>query len=280
MMVCPYDDEHLLLILQVDHSRVTGWLAAHWGNDEFAPPSPYAAMVLAAQEHDTGWWDWEIKPSLNDEGRPSDYIGSIKHLGPGVWLAFYRHGILRLAEQDAYAGYIVSLHAEALCTQGKGLLPYMPDYTVYTEVREFVKEQESYREVLMARLQESTEYQAYVSEEQLWTNFKLIEVFDQMGQFVCNRYPFNATHRTNGPSSTLSDIPAPVTPSREDTTLTFDIRDERCAVVKPYPFDIDPLPVSFQARLVPNRRYGNQEEFLREYYTAKRLPVEYMLHSR
>ena len=41
MMVCPYDDERLLLILQVDHSRVTGWLAAHWGNDEFARPSPY-----------------------------------------------------------------------------------------------------------------------------------------------------------------------------------------------------------------------------------------------
>lgn len=101
-----------------------------------------------------------------------------------------------------------------------------------------------------------------------------------MGQFVCNRYPFNATHRTNGPSSALSDIPAPATPSREDTILTFDIRDERCAVVKPYPFDIDPLPISFPARLVPNRRYGNQEEFLREYYTAKRLTVEYMLHSR
>ena len=92
-------------------------------------------MVLAAQEHDTGWWDWEIKPQLNDERRPSDYIGSIKHLGLGVWLAFYRNGITRLAEQDAYAGYIVSLHAEALLTQGKGLLSYMPDYTVHAHER-------------------------------------------------------------------------------------------------------------------------------------------------
>jgi uncharacterized protein DUF3891 len=65
MMVCPYDENRLLLILQVDHSKVTGWFAAHWGNDQFARPSPYAAMVLAAQEHDTGWWDWEIKPQIN-----------------------------------------------------------------------------------------------------------------------------------------------------------------------------------------------------------------------
>src|SRR6185295_3558035 len=98
MMVCPYDENRLLLILQVDHSR------------------------------DTGWWDWEIKPQVNDEGLPPDYIGSIKHLGGKVWLDFYRHGIHRLAEQDPYAGYIVSLHSDGLLTQGRGLLPYMPDY--------------------------------------------------------------------------------------------------------------------------------------------------------
>ena len=77
-----------------------------------------------------------------------------------MWPAFYRNGITRLAEQDAYAGYIVSLHAEALLTQGKGLLSYMPDYTVYQEVRGFLREQESYREALMTRLKESPEYRA------------------------------------------------------------------------------------------------------------------------
>ncbi len=197
----------------------------------------------------------------------------------GVWLEFYRNGITRLAEQDAYAGYIVSLHAEALLSQGKGLLSYMPDYTVHPEVREFLREQEAYREGLMARLKESPEYRDCVSDAQLWTNFKLMEIYDQMGQFICNRYPFNATHRKNGPSQTLSGIAAPVHPGREDAVLTFEIRDERNAVVTPYPFDIDPLPVSFQGRLVPNRRYDNQEEFLSEYYAAERLPVSYTLRS-
>ena len=31
MMVGSYDDQRLLLILQVDHSKITGWFAAHWG---------------------------------------------------------------------------------------------------------------------------------------------------------------------------------------------------------------------------------------------------------
>ncbi len=114
MMVCRFDDARLLLILQVDHSRVAGLLAAHWGNDVFASPRPYPSMVLAAQEHDSGWWDWEIRPSLNDQGYPPDYIGSIKHLGRSTWLDFYRNGITRVAAQDPYAGYNVSMHGEGL----------------------------------------------------------------------------------------------------------------------------------------------------------------------
>lgn len=279
MMVCPYDQQRLLLILQVDHSKVTGWLAAHWGNDNFARPSPYAAMALAAQEHDTGWWDWEIKPQLNREGLPPDYIGSIKHLGGKVWLDFYRHGIERLAEQDPYAGYIVSLHSDGLLTQGRGLLPYMPDYQVYPEVQEFLREQESYRDGLMQRLKNSPDYRDYVSDEQLWTNFKLMEVYDQMGQFVCNRYPFNSTARKNGPTNQLSHTPVPVGPGKKDTILTVEVRDESHAVVKPYPFDVDPLPVSFSGRLIEHRAYKTQEEFLNDFYRAERTTITYYLHA-
>ena len=278
-MVCPYDENRLLLILQVDHSKVTGWFAAHWGNDTFARPSPYAAMVLAAQEHDTGWWDWEIKPQVNAEGLPPDYIGSIKHLGGKVWLDFYRHGIERLAEQDLYSGLIVSLHSDGLLTQGRGLLPYMPDYKVYPEVQEFLREQESYRDRLMQQLKSAPEYRDHLSDEQIWTNFKLMEVYDQMGQFVCNRYPFNSTQRKNGPSNTMSNVPTPTMAGKDDTILTFNVMDESRATVTPYPFDIDPLPVSFQARLLPKQRYANQIDFLKEYYGAERIMINYSLHS-
>jgi hypothetical protein len=106
-----------------------------------------------------------------------------------------------------------------------------------------------------------------------------MEAYDQMGQFVCNRYPFNATHRKNGPSNTLSNVPAPTKPGSGDTILTFIIEDESRARVEPYPFDIDPLVVSFQGRLVSKRRYANQAEFLAEYYRAERLAINYSLHS-
>jgi hypothetical protein len=279
MMVCHYDDARLLLVLQVDHSRVAGLLAAHWGNAEFAEPWPYPSMVLAAQEHDTGWWDWEIKPTLNERGYPPDYIGSIQHLGRGVWLDFYRDHIDRLAERDPYAGLIVLMHGEGLLTQGKGLLPYMPDYTPDPLVREFLGGREMRRVELLESVRRSDEYREAATDEAIWTNFKLMEVFDQFAQFVCNRYPFNSTARRNGPTNTLSDTPAPVRPGRDDTTLTVDVQDETRAIVRPYPFDVDPLPITFPARLVPNRPYASQEEFLRHYYRAERVSVTYTLHA-
>jgi hypothetical protein len=279
MMVGRYDDSHLLLVLQVDHSRVAGLLAAHWGNDEFVQPRPFDSMVVAAQEHDSGWWDWEIKPTLNEDGYPPDYIGSVRHLGGTVWLDFYRHGIARVAEQDLYAGYIVSMHGDGLLTQGMGLLPNMPDYTSQPPVQKFLAEQKQVRTDLLAQIRRQPEYREVATDDHLWTNYKLMEVYDQLGQFVCNRYPFNSAARKNGPGNTLSNVPVPVAPGRDDVTLTVDVQDETRAIVRPYPFDVDPLVIPFQGRLVPDRPYASQEEFLPYFYKAPRVDITYTLHA-
>jgi hypothetical protein len=279
MMVCPYDDSRLLLILQTDHSRIAGLLAAHWGNDQFARLKPYASMVLAAQEHDSGWWDWEIKPSVNEQGFPSDYIGSIKHLGQGVWLDLYRRAIERLASRDLYAAYFVSMHGEALLTQGMGLLPSMPDYRSDPAVQNFIAEQEAPRSRWLAQLHTAGMPNELIQDSHLWTNFKLMEVFDQFAQFVCNRYPFNSQARKNGPTNKLSNIPVPVADGKPDVTLTIDVQDEREALVSPYPFDVSPLPVSVEGRLVPNRSYSRQDEFLEDFYKAERIGIGYLLKA-
>ena len=279
MMVCTYNESHVSLVLQTDHSRIAGLLAAHWGNDEFARVNPYASMVLAAQEHDSGWWDWEIKPTLNEQGYPSDYIGSIKHLGQGVWLDLYRRAIERLASRDLYAAYYVSMHGEALLTRGMGLLPSMPDYTGDPAVQEFIAQQKRLRAGWLAELRRDPSLGKIVNDDQLWTNFKLMEVFDQFAQFVCNRYPFNSQARKNGPTNRLSDVPVPVAPGQPDVTLTVDVQNEREAIVRPYPFDVNPLCISFEGRLVRNRRYPDQEEFLQDFYKAERIAIAYALRA-
>ena len=278
MMVCTYDESRFLLVLQTDHSRVAGHLAAHWGNGDFAALRPYTSMVLAAQEHDSGWWDWEIKPTVNDQGYPIDYIGSMKSIGYS-WLDFQRNGIERVAERDPYSGFIVSMHISGLLSQGMGLLPYMPEYAGDTRVQEYLGRQEKFRHGLLDNVRASGWNSDEVTEEYLWTNFKHMEVFDQMAQFICNRYPFNSAERKNGPTNMLSDTPVPVAPGLADVTLSVRVQDEARAIVQPYPFDVDPLVISFPARLLPRVAYASQEEFLRHFYKPEGIMVTYSLHS-
>jgi hypothetical protein len=279
MMVCGYDESRLLLVLQIDHSRVAGLFAAHWGNQDFAKLRPYASMVLAAQEHDSGWWDWEIKPTLDPQGRPTDYIGSIRKLAKGVWLGFYRNGIERLAEHDPYAAYNVSMHGQGLLTQGMSLLPYMPDYTVDADVRDYINQQTGFREQLLPLIRDNKEWKEFSTEEHLWTNFKYMEVFDQLAQFVCNRYPLNSKWRKLGPTNTLNDVDIPTKPGCEAVKITIDTVSEHRAVMTPYPFDVGPLAFSFSARLVPNRVYKSPEDFLGEFYRAERISVSHTLSA-
>jgi len=42
---------------------------------------------------------------------------------------------------------------------------------------------------------------------------------------------------------------------------------------------VDPLVVSFPARLVPNREYKDPEDFLKEFYRAERITVTHTLAS-
>jgi len=120
MMVNPYDDSRLMLALQIDHSRVAGLFAAHWGNQDSAKPEPYASVVLAAHEHDIGWWEWEMKPStLNDKGFPMDYHdGSFKYLGQ-LRLDFYKNAVDRVLKRDPYAALLMAMHGVALMNAGQ-----------------------------------------------------------------------------------------------------------------------------------------------------------------
>lgn len=281
MMVNPYDEARLLLALQIDHSRVAGLLAAHWGNEYFTKPEPYASVVLAAQEHDIGWWEWEMKPStLNDRGYPLDYHdGSLKYLGQ-LRLDFYRRAVDHVMQRDPYAALLIAMHGVALMNAGYGRLAYPPDRSSDPRVKAYIEHQSQLRLKLLEQLRKSEEFRPFASEEQVWTNYELVEVYDQFAQFICNRQPFNNSEaRPLGPSPTLNDVPVPVKPGANPVKLHVEVVSENRAVVKPYPFDVDPLVIGYTARLVPKRVYKDGADFLTEFYKAERITINRTLVS-
>jgi hypothetical protein len=280
MMAYPYDDARIILALQIDHSRVAGYLAAHWGNWNFDRPAPYASVVLAATEHDVGWWEWEMKPStINDKGYPLDYHdGSLKYLGQ-LRLDFYKNAVDRVKGRDPYAAMLMAMHGVALMNAGYGKYAYPPDRTGDPRVKAYVEHQEELRLKLLAELRQSDEFKPHCSDEQVWTNYEYMEVFDQLAQYLCNRYPLNSKARKLGPSDSLNDVDIPTKHGRPAVKIKIKPLAEHKAVLSPYPFDMDPLPVSFAATLVPNRRYRDGEDFLGEFYRGEKITVTHQLAS-
>ena len=100
--------------------------------------------------------------------------------------------------------------------------------------------QDALRLKLQNELHQSEQYKQYCSDEQVWTNYEYMEVFDVLAQFVCNRYPLNSEARKLGPSNTLNDMDVPTQHGKKVTRMRIDPVAEHKAVLRPYPFDLVP----------------------------------------
>jgi hypothetical protein len=71
----------------------------------------------------------------------------------------------------------------------------------------------------------------------------------------------------------------PVAPGVAHVKMQIDPVAENRAVIRPYPFEIDPIVVSFPARLVEKRVYQGPADFLHEFYKAERITITHTLAS-
>ncbi|MEA2622511.1 MAG: hypothetical protein QOH61_1421 [Chloroflexota bacterium] len=276
MMLSPLDDGRLLIVLQIDHSRVAGTTVAHWGNADFAAPTPYVGVVVAAGGHDSAWWDWEVEPFLNTKGDVIDYYRSNEVLGQ-TWRDFTDSWIERLSKRDIYSGFLVSMHHQGLLTGGFGTLPHMPDRSNEPYVAEFAQAQTAFREELRKEIEAREDLRPYLDDEIVMHNYKLVQMGDQFGQILCNRHPFNSTKRKTGPSNSLVSVPT--RPGEPDTTLTIQPIGEDTAVVTPWPFDEDRIDIRIPARVLPQGHYDDHDTFLRDYLRAEQMTVTRILQK-
>lgn len=276
MMVTQYDDERLFATMQTDHSRVAGFLAANWGNEDFSSPSPWNAVVIAAQEHDRGWWLWETKPTLNDQGKALDYHDrTLHHLGEQR-LDIYRTAVNDVITIDPYAGVLVLDHLSGLLDAGGGAYSFRKDFSAVPMVQQFLQQQLELKKNLLRDLAEKEPYRDYCHPQQLQTNFKLLEIIDQLAQLICNRYPLTNNNRGVEPNTILREFPVPTRPGEDDALLQVTVLDETHLRIEPFPF-VKALKVSYVGRLLPNRSYQQQDDFLKDFYGAETVAIQYEL---
>ncbi len=242
MIVRKQPNHELLLIGQTDHSRFVGQLAAHWGNENVAAPKPYVSMVRAATFHDYGWLRYETHPLLNPQGEPFQFLQV--PLGT-TQLESYQWSLDWLASIDPYAGLIINMHRTGLWKNRYDTIAHPGGYNLREltpEVKDFIQDNESWQEL------EREEF----DQEQLWTNYRLMQVWDLLGLYFCCQEPYeDYIEVAKGLRLTMK----PDGPGR----VKFD----------PYPFDARPCRVQLAFKRLLQDSFSDLEEFHRAYFQAE-----------
>jgi hypothetical protein len=155
---------------QASHAWISGQLARAWR----APFEPREQVCLAAEQHDVGWSEWDLRPSLNPEtGLPDSFLEVPLETHIALWTDAPR----RLLSQSRYAAALVSMHGVAL-----------------NERRNLAKLEGSERDLVARYLDEQRELQAQLVEqlnadrEQLARNQQLVWTWDSLSLALCLRW--------------------------------------------------------------------------------------------
>ena len=104
MLIREEPDGSVLVIGQASHAWLSGQLARAWS------PRPSEEVCLAAEQHDVGMAEWDLKPRLHPSGRPVSFL----EMELDEHLALWSAAPDKLLSQSAYAALLVSMHGCAL----------------------------------------------------------------------------------------------------------------------------------------------------------------------
>lgn len=265
--------DELICITQPDHAAISGFLAAHWGNDAFARPGRFAPcaaperlrdeVLLGISQHDNGWWEWEASPRLAaDDGLPVDLAEVLQD--PTEATDRWRLGVRRFADRHPYASLLIGFHAYWLyapraneaddpaflhplfgntrppCLSGDELV----------QVQAFLAELAGLRDEL--RKKAADHWAEWLEPAHYLPHGRLMQLTDALSLALCSRLipPRHGEARGFGQDAiALCDVPRGSWDDR--VTLSFTPDGPGRIVVDPYPFDRRELDVTIPRKRVP-----------------------------
>jgi hypothetical protein len=257
MIVRKEGDGSLLLVGQTDHSRLVGKFAAHWGNAQFAQPEPYESVVRAAVYHDYGWLRYETNPIVNEAGETPDFRSvGVRQLDSYQWCVDWMAGI------DRYSGLLVSMHRTGLWKSRYGAIKHPGGFNprdLNDEIKAFIARHEAWQE----------EQQRTLEPTQVWTNYRLLQVWDLLGLYFCCADPTD---------DHIDPVPTGYGGGKTDgVTMMLHAESKRRVVFDPYPFAARPQTVQLTAKRLPAQRFVDQAAFRRAYFQAPTELLEFEL---
>jgi hypothetical protein len=232
------------VVLQPEHAELSEEIALAWADRGPRHPS----VVIAARRHDDGWAVWERSPQVHPDGRPVAFLD----VAVPSHLAFYRAAIGAIADEDPYAGLLVSMHGAGIYRQRYGADPGLAlsrAAEAQALIDAFVAEQEDGYAARQAAVG--------VDDELRLADYHRLQWFDRFSLVFC-----------------LRDWDVPGEPF-ELGPFRFEPLAPWRARLAPWPFTTAAFAGSLLRRLVPKRTW-RQDEFRRTFFAhpAERVAIE------
>ncbi len=251
-MLLRKENQSVIAIPQINHAWVSGQLARAWGTEKFAAPTPRELVCLAAEQHDIGWLDYDLRPDFDVEtGLPQEFL----HVPQSVHTALWRDGVNHARVYGRYVALLVSLHADTLYQRYFDLKS--ADVETTALVRRFLDDQRAYQVEMLSSLAEDPVYGKLATREAVEHNRLLIAALDWMSLSIC--------------WGVAEPVPVPAAPVRAVEMTEIILRPGNSAsdiIVDPWPFSVPQVEVQAEGRRL-HGPYSDDAELYRAFEEAE-----------
>jgi hypothetical protein len=254
------------LITHPDHARLAGEFAAAWGNAQFRRPEPRARVLKGIACHDDGWAVRDAHPSVTRQGKPSaistELVGrysAFEEIDIEDYLAVRDRAVRIIAEEDPYAGLLISMHTYNLLTAHADRSTIAPEGLGLLDA--FLERLRAYQGELRAAIAADSSLSAeQKSEQAILEHFRLLQACDNLSLLTCVAWDAEANLLH----------PLPLNDGLTSEILVLPLA-ERHFRLSPWPFGEPEVRFEFGARHVAGKLFGTSAELDAAFATA---PVE------
>lgn len=256
------------LITHPDHARLAGDFAAAWGNRQFRKPEPRARVLKGISRHDDGWASRDAHPSITRQGKPSAFstelvgkYSAFEEIDLEEYLDVRDRAVRIIAEEDAYAGLLISMHTHNLLTAHADRSTIAPEGLAILDA--FLNRQQEYQRTLLVDIANDSSLSPTESSHQTITeHFRLLQACDNLSLLTCVAYssPAHLLHPlalNNGDAAEVQVIPIGPRHFRLD----------------PWPFEPPELSFTFPARHVECKLFPDSQSLESAFHAT---PVEHL----
>ncbi len=242
------------LVTHPDHAHLAGEFATAWGNSVFPAPEPRARVLRGIYRHDDGWLTRDAAPVITREGKPAAFstelvgkYSAFEEIDLEDYLAVRRAAVLDMAEEDAYAAILISMHTYNLLSERADRSTILPAHLHLLDA--FLVEQRDLQAALRQRLLDSGGFSPIQLDDGLTENFRLLQATDNLSLLSCVDFDRPAT------------LLHPLKKLQGDAQqIQVERVGERSFRLSPYPLREPEMRFSLRARFVAGVRFNSSAE--------------------